>query len=161
MKKLITIILALALLCACGAEPELPVLEGAGIEGYHEENEFEEKWGLKLSVKDVTSKGLTLVFEQSGGEPTGELDTGSPYSLERYENGEWAEVEMLSSDVVFCWTDIALFIFKDGETEIEENWEYFYGELPAGIYRIGKEVTDFRDVGDYDNVMFYAEFILE
>lgn len=52
-------------------------------------------------------------------------------------------------------------IFTDGTIEVETNWEETYGELPAGIYRIGKEVTDFRGTGDYDKEMLCAEFIFE
>ena len=38
-------------------------------------------WGLSLSVKDVSATGLTLVVAQSGGEPTGTLETGEPYRI--------------------------------------------------------------------------------
>ncbi|MBQ7874391.1 MAG: hypothetical protein IJ306_04420 [Oscillospiraceae bacterium] len=161
MKKLAAMLMAIFLLCSCGAGKEIPATDGEAIEGYHEENEFEEKWGLALSVKDVTPKGLTVVFNQSGGAPTGSLDTGSYYSLERWENGEWAEVKKEPGDAEFMWTLTAWLIFMEGTTEMETNWELLYGELPAGIYRIGKEVSDFRGTGDYDKAMFYAEFVLE
>lgn len=81
--------------------------------------------------------------------------------LERWENGKWVEVEKEPSDAEFMWTLAAWMVFMDGTTEMETNWEVPYGELPAGIYRIGKEVSDFRGPGDYDEAMFYAEFILE
>lgn len=39
--------------------------------------EFVEPWGVTLKVSKVTPKGMTLECNQSGGEPTGELQTGS------------------------------------------------------------------------------------
>ena len=38
-------------------------------------------WGLTLTAKDVTPTGCTVVFTQSGGNPTGELDTGVYFEL--------------------------------------------------------------------------------
>lgn len=61
----------------------------------------------------------------------------------------------------FIRNDMSRLIFMDGTIEVETNWEETYGELPAGIYRIGKEVTDFRGTGDYDKEMLCAEFIFE
>ena len=44
------------------------------------------------------------------------------------------------------------------ETEWEVNWTRLYGELPAGTYRIGKSIMDFRGTGDYDTKTYYAGF---
>lgn len=49
-------------------------------------------YGLDMTVRDVTNKGLTLVFTQSGGNPTGELQTGNDYSLEQNVEGYWKPV---------------------------------------------------------------------
>ena len=35
-----------------------------------------ENWGLTFTVKDVTSTGMTLVIDQSGGQQVGELEIG-------------------------------------------------------------------------------------
>lgn len=52
-------------------------------------------WGIQLSARDVTPTGMTLICQQSGGEPTGDLHTGSYYSLEKKVKGDWVEVEGL------------------------------------------------------------------
>ena len=49
---------------------------------------------------------------------------------------------------------------KDEVVEWEVNWEWLYGELPVGKYRIGKQIMDWRAPGDYDTVLYYAEFEL-
>ena len=38
-----------------------------------------EDWGLELTADNVSSAGLTLLFNQSGGSPKGDLQTGSYY----------------------------------------------------------------------------------
>ena len=44
----------------------------------------EENWGIILTAENITSTTLTLVCTQSGGEPTGELETGSWFILEKW-----------------------------------------------------------------------------
>ena len=41
------------------------------------------------------------------------------------------------------------------------DWTKLYGELPAGEYRIAKEIMNFRGGGDFDTKTFYAEFTIE
>lgn len=112
-------------------------------------------WGLTLSVKDVTPSGLTLVCTQSGGKPTGELQTGSDYKLIVLKEA-WGEVPTIIED--YGWTAEAYMITKDAVTEFEYNWEWLYGKLPAGTYRMVKGFTEFRETGDYDNFDYWIEF---
>lgn len=113
-------------------------------------------WGLTLTAKDVTPTSCTVVFAQSGGNPTGELDTGSYFELEQYKNGEWTAVKPLRDDIE--WPAIGIPIDKNSSREVNEKWQELYGELPAGKYRIGKDVLDFRKTADYDRKMYYAYF---
>ena len=119
-------------------------------------------WGLELMATDVTATGLTLVFTQSGGAPTGELDTGSYYVIESRKGGKWVPLsyaELDESEV--GWTAEAYILPLNASTEFEVNWEWLYRGLPAGDYRIGKEVMDFRQAGDYDQDVLYAEFTID
>ena len=150
MKKLFAwATLFLFLLSGCAAAGALPPAEPTGAE---------DAWGVSLSVKDVTASGLTLVISQSGGSPEGELNTGSPYWLQVWNGSEWAAVEETPSEFDRCWTSEAYFIPLDGSLDMEVNWEWMYGTLPAGIYRIGKTVMGFRGPGDYTNREYYAQF---
>lgn len=118
------------------------------------------QWGITLEVQNVTSTGLTMICDQSGGENLGELDTGSYYELQRFENGKWEKLEYLPQEYLVCWGSIALLVNREGTTEWEYNWDTLYGELPAGEYRIGKRFMNFRAPGDYDAEMLYAEFTI-
>lgn len=114
-----------------------------------------DEWGITLSIGGVTATGGTLVFTQSGGNPTGELDTGSYYRIESVDNGDLA---LLIDNV--AWTSEAYVIPKGGKLEMPVDWSWLYGELPEGTYRIYKPVSDFRGPGDYDNKVYFAEFTI-
>ena len=118
-------------------------------------------WGVALSADNVTSKGLTIVCYQTGGENVAQLHTGTYYVLQKLENENWVDVEYLPQEHPVGWTMEALTIEKESTTTWDVNWEWLYGELPAGEYRIGKEITNFRGTGDYDEEMLYADFIIE
>ena len=47
---------------------------------------------------------------------------------------------------------------KNDTCQWEVNWEWLYGNVPNGKYRIGKEIMDFRATGDYDKVIYFTEF---
>lgn len=117
-----------------------------------------ETWGVGLNTKNITSTGLTLICYQSGGEPKGDLSTGSYYFLEEKNDNEWVPVEMQPSEYERAWTDEAWVIPMNNDVEWEVNWKELYGELSAGYYRIGKNIMDFRDTGDYDEETYYANF---
>ena len=170
MKKWISILLTLACVltlagCAGGEEGRTESVPNAG-------NTIPEKdstpgsdvvldtWGVTLTVRNVTPTGLTLIVTQSGGAPTGELETGSRYWLEEYRNGAWEAVPEVPTEdgVERGWDMIAYLIPMDDSVEWEINWTWIYGELPTGTYRIGKEIMDFRGTGDYDEQIYYAEF---
>lgn len=114
-----------------------------------------DEWGLTLSVSSVTPTSATLIFKQSGGNPTGELMTGSHYRLED-ENGELPYI--VEGDV--AWTAEAYRIQKDGEIQMQANWEWLYGTLEPGTYRIYKGVMDWREAGDSDSKEYFAEFTI-
>ncbi len=119
-------------------------------------------WGVTLTVKNVTAKGLTLVCTQNGGEAQGELQTGSWYEIQRLENGTWKKAEYTAIDEELVgWTGEAWCIPKNETVEWEVDWSWLYDELPEGEYRIGKEIMDFQGTGEYEETVIYAEFIVE
>ena len=149
MKKVLSVLIAVLMLCSCAAaEPE--------VEQPKSENEKADEWGVTLSIKNVTPESATIVFNQSGGNPTGELMTGSYYRIE-YDDKELAFA--VEGDIT--WTAEAYNIPENGELEMEVNWKWLYGALEPGKYKIFKVVSDFRGTGDFEDREYFAEFTVE
>lgn len=116
-------------------------------------------WGLTLSVKDVTPTGLTLVCTQKGGNLTGELQCGTDYHLIVLEDGTWKDVPTVIEE--YAWNSLAYWISEGKDTEFDYSWEWLYGALPVGTYRLTKGFTDFRGTGDCDTAKYWVEFEIE
>lgn len=126
---------------------------------YHEESEAT-KIGLYFSMKKISSTGATLVFHQYDSEaPTGELEYGDDFVIERQKNGTWESVPVVV-DGDYGFNAIAHIIPAGDSAEQELSWEWLYGALEPGEYRISKTVLDFRESGDYDRYPVYAYFFL-
>lgn len=122
------------------------------------EKKIEDDLGVRLTARDISPTGITLACSQFGGNPTGDLQTGSRFWLEVKDNSQWNTVKSLSPDNQIFWTSEAWIINENDYTKWEEDWTNLYGKLPDGEYRIGKEIMDFRATGDYDEKIYYAEF---
>ena len=119
------------------------------------------EWGLVLETENVTESGLTILCHHTGGEDVMELQTGSYYVIQKPDATGWIDVEYLPHDFEIAWTMEAWMIQQESTTTWDVNWEFLYGKLPAGKYRIGKEIMNFRGPGDYDKCMLYAEFTIQ
>jgi len=152
MKKWFVMLLALVLLLPAGC---------GNVAGKSSQSEAQQdEWGITLSAEDVTPIGMTLVCTQSGGKFKGELQTGTPFFLERFVEGEWLPVSSKPEEEV-AWTMIALGIQPNNTTKWKVDWEFLYGYLEPGTYRMAKEIMDFRSPGKYTEKTYYVEFAIE
>lgn len=113
-------------------------------------------WGILPTATDVSSTGLTLNCVQSFGTAKGELTTEQLYWLERWNGTVWELVPTVIED--YAWTMEGWVIPKNETTSWKVNWEWLYGELPAGTYRIGKSISDFERPGVSESQKYYADF---
>ena len=130
-----------------------------------EEPEETMKWNLEMQVTDVTPSGLRAEFIQHGvinPRDGGELMFGSEYALEKWVDGSWEPVEMLPQEYDVAWTMEAYLIGQNSTTPFQVEWEWLYGQLPPGQYRIGKGVTlRYYLLGDTEHETFYGTFTIE
>lgn len=120
-------------------------------------------WGVTMTAENVTPTNLTLVIRHSGVKLDGQLETGAPYWVEVRNGDVWNLIPELPVEdgVERGWTMEAYLLPVNGSYEKEVHFEWLYGELPAGQYRIGKEIMLFRETGNYDKQTYYAEFIID
>ena len=162
MKKLIALVLVLVcILSIVGCSSKTGGGTSQNLSENNHNDEKPNKWGITLKADNVTATGLTIVCNHSGGENVAELYTGSYYVIQKLEKTGWVDVEYLPQEYELAWTSEAWIIQKECTTQWDVNWEWLYGELSAGKYRIGKEIMNFRSTGDFDKEMVYAEFIIK
>ncbi len=122
---------------------------------------LDEGWGVSMWAEDVTATGLTLICEQFGGNADGQLQTGEWYTLEAMnEENEWVDVPT-NPLIDYAWNSVAYNIKANEQSAFEIDWQWLYGKLPAGQYRIGKEIMNYRAPGDFDKEIYYADFYVE
>ncbi len=116
--------------------------------------------GLTFSVRQITPSGAALVFSQYDPDlPSGELQYGDDFLLERKTDSGWEAVPVvIEGDSGF---HAVAYVIPAGETHVQTlSWDWLYGELAPGTYRVKKTVCDFRGSGDFDRYPVSASFLL-
>lgn len=136
-------------------EPD--VKEGAASIYYEDSEAYD--IGLSLNVENISATGATILYNQYADKASGQLQYGEEYTIEKKENDKWVEVPVVvEGDYAF---HLVAYSIKTGEIAKQDiDWEWLYGALEPGEYRIGKTVNDFRATGDYDGYKLYVHFIL-
>ncbi len=116
------------------------------------------KIALFLKDNTLTSKEATFIMTNNSNIDTYEY--GNPFYLEVKKNNEWKKLETIN-DLAFT---LPAFSLKPHESkEFKINWEYGYGELKSGTYRLVKDVFRLGDepIDESEKIYLYAEFTIE
>ena len=112
--------------------------------------------GVTMRIKEGTasSTGMTVVLENKTDK---KITYGTPYTLEKSSDGNWFEVlDILNGNYAFI--DIGYNLDPSSTNEWEVDWQWLYGKLDKGEYRLVKDVSDFRQAGDFDRYYLAVEF---
>ena len=90
---------------------------------------------VTICIMDVSPTGATVVIQDTNAEP---YVYGEWYQIEREKNGGWYPVDPVISNYGFH--EIGYLPDDQGKVEFAVNWEWLYGKLPAGNYRLLKQV---------------------
>jgi hypothetical protein len=93
---------------------------------------------MTIIVSKLSDTGLSFIIHNDTDE---ELTFGEEYSLERKILGKWYKV-LYKPSMMFQpvgWNDIGIMVKKRSTQTIEVNWEWLYGNLNKGNYRIIKK----------------------
>ena len=122
-------------------------------------------WGISLTVDNVTPTGLTLVCKQEDFIPTNlndnwEIRFNSPYVIQKFEYGDWVDVKIVCKEDII-WDAEEWVIENNGVSTMDIEWEWLYGELSAGKYRIKKEIENLKEPYDFTWRNIYARFVID
>lgn len=122
--------------------------------GYYDTNE---ETPVTMSIKEntLTNTGVTLFLTNLTNL---EYTYGESYYIEYMENGNWLKVKPILKNYGFI--AIGYTLRATQKVEIKRDWEWLYGKLPVGLYRINTPVI----LGSGGNIKTYpvsVEFIIE
>ena len=108
---------------------------------------------ITLSIKDgtLTNIGATLILKNNGDKL---LRYGEDYEIEIKQNGKWYKINAELEFNVPLWE-----LEQNKSKELELKWEYGYGKLANGEYRILKNV--FYENEAEQNFYISVEFTIE
>uniref|UniRef100_UPI0040568C36 M56 family metallopeptidase n=1 Tax=Agathobacter sp. TaxID=2021311 RepID=UPI0040568C36 len=107
---------------------------------------------VEIQIAEYNSTGGSLEITNHSGK---ELTTGEQVDIQINSDGKWYRIEQIYDAL---WEEVAYKLPDEQTTTLTIQWSFMYGKLPAGSYRIVKEVTDYRAPGDYDTYYLAAEF---
>ncbi|MEA1962156.1 MAG: M56 family metallopeptidase [Bacillota bacterium] len=122
---------------------------------YQTVNNFD---GVTMNVKKgtVSTTGVIVAFQNNSSR---KCDYGEYFCLEKKLNGSWYQVPVII-DGDYGFNDIAYDLAPGDDGEWAVDWDWLYGSLDTGEYRIVKNISDFRGTGDYDKYNLAAEFTI-
>lgn len=98
--------------------------------------EISEIANITMTIDNVTPTGATILITDNTGE---ENVYGEWYRIEKFENETWQEVEIVAENPVF--TSIGYLLDENNQLELQVNWDWLYGSLNSGRYRLIKEIN--------------------
>jgi hypothetical protein len=115
--------------------------------------------GVVMNVVEdsASSTGLKVLFENNSEK---NCIYGSYYLLEAKISDKWYEVPVVFEGN-YGFDSIGFPLDQSQTSEWSVEWEWLYGILDAGDYRIVKDILDFRGTGDFDTYYLAAEFSVE
>lgn len=105
------------------------------------DRELDELVNISIKEGTLTKTGATIIITDNN---PNKIIYGTSFYIEKYENSDWHEVMPINNNYGF--NDMAYYVDENGKLELEQNWEYIYGKLNKGIYRIVKDVAFESDV---------------
>ena len=114
--------------------------------------------GVTMTVKKGTTSptGLTVVIENNSGS---QCIYGEYFELEKKINESWYKVPV-TIDGNYGFHSIGYDLSSGGSKEWEVDWNWLYGSLEPGKYRIIKDILHFQDTGEYDTYYLASEFTI-
>lgn len=137
------------------------VLELTGCGKSKNELDIGSKSNIKISQNDVimtikegtlTNKSATLVLTNNSDK---NFEYGTPYEIVVKKDGEWHKI-----NVELDFTMPAFQLSAKESNEIELDWEYGYGRLAEGTYRIIKVINYEYNGGKYEPFNVAVEFTI-
>lgn len=105
-----------------------------------EQNEKEKLANITTEISGISITGATIIITDKNKEP---YTYGEWYKIEKEERGEWIELEPKTKE--YSFDDIECQVDENNQVKFTIDWEWLYGELESGSYRIVKKVENLHE----------------
>ena len=121
------------------------------------EAEFNPADNVTMEIVDgsLTNTGATIVITHLSGEDNTYSEW---YRIDKLEDGKWYELEDIVDGNV-GWHAVGHLVGEDNKLRMDVKWEWLYGPLKTGKYRIVKGFSNEKN--PYVDRHVAAEFIIE
>ena len=102
---------------------------------------------VTMSLSDITPTGLTVHFNQYNKAVHGELIYGGKFHLQVLKDDTWEDVPAIIESCAF--NGVGFTLPDEGRADMETDWEWLYGKLEPGTYRITKTLIDSDSKEEY------------
>lgn len=99
--------------------------------------------GVSMTIKEgtLTKTGATIIIKDISNKNN---TFGEEYRIDKYENNEWKELDVVVKGN-YGWNDIGYHVGKNNKLELTIDWEWLYGKLESGKYRLVKNSLDTKN----------------
>ena len=99
--------------------------------------------GVSMTIKEgtLTNTGATIIIKDISNKNN---TFGEEYRIDKYVNNEWQELDVVVKGN-YGWNDIGYHVDKNNKLELTINWEWLYGKLEKGKYRLVKYSLDIKN----------------
>ena len=91
---------------------------------------------VSISISNVSNSGATIKIKDTNTNP---YIYGEDYKIQRYENGNWQDIKPIIENYGFNYMGYT--VDENKVVTFNINWEWLYGKLTSGKYRIIKYVN--------------------
>ncbi|HOO67763.1 MAG TPA: hypothetical protein PLC53_00120 [Bacilli bacterium] len=116
------------------------------------DDELNEVEGVSMIIKvgTLTRTSATVIITDLSDKDN---VYGNEFRIDKKENGEWKELEPIIDN--YAWDLIGYMVDDNNTLELVQEWEWLYGELDNGEYRLVKSTSvPLEKVNHYFSVEF-------
>jgi len=115
--------------------------------------------GVEMVIHSVDATGISFSLINT---TQNEYEFNQSFMLYIKYNDSWMMVDLIEYESEeYGFAEGMTFLFPDSETDIHPiNWEWLYGKLGEGDYKICKELILYRSIGNYNVYKVEQEFII-
>lgn len=92
---------------------------------------------VSIKISNISSTGATIIIKDENDQP---YTYGEWYKIEKNIDGKWNDVKTIIDNYGF--NDIAYLVDNNHEKKFVIDWEWSYGKLSPGNYRLIKKVNN-------------------